>query len=82
MYGDVIISPIYHENIVHVTNAIPVTDGDNFVIAVSFEEHDSITNNTLNKCKRCFVCLFCTSFLCFIFFLIMGGFEYFLNVDD
>jgi len=79
MHGNVIISPVYHEGIVHVTDVIPVTDNGNFAIAVSFEEPDFSISN---KCKECITFLFCTSILCFIFFIIMGGLGYMINSDD
>jgi hypothetical protein len=82
MNGDVIISPIYHDGIVHVTDAIPVTDNGNFAIAVLFEEETPNSTDCIHKCKECITFLIFLSFLSVLFFIFAGGFGFFLNTDD
>ena len=75
----IIINPIYHEDIIHVNNAIPVIDGNPFSIAIVLNEQESIIVPCLHKLRDCAILAFCISTSCFCFFIFIGGIGFFLN---
>jgi hypothetical protein len=77
----IIINPIYCEDVIHVNNAIPITDDNPFTIAIVLDEQESIAVPCLHKLRHCaiIICFMGTS--CFCFFMIIGGIGFFLNLD-
>jgi len=73
-----VISPIYHDNIIHVDDAIHTGESFTEAVAIQVDEHETIAvfnnnNITFGRCRdNCFG-LAIISILCFAFFIIMGG---------
>jgi len=91
--NDVIINPIYHENTIHVTNAIFTNEPQTFAVAIQLEdvvesnnviESDDIiepvtTILTFKNFMGCFTFLCYGSLCCFSLFILMGGIGLFLT---
>jgi len=75
----IIINPIYHEDVIHVNNAIPLTDNNPFSIAIVLDEQESIIVPCLNKLRDCAIFVCCIATSCFCFFVFIGGIGFFLN---
>ena len=87
--NDVIINPIYHENTIHVTDAIFTNEPETFVIAIQVEdiiESDDIIEPPIDPrfiffkdCMNCFylICymlyLICCMIFCCFLFFILLG---------
>jgi hypothetical protein len=75
----IIINPIYHEDVIHINNAIPLSLDEPFSIAIEFDLQESKVVVCLKKLKECMIITFCMAFLCFFIFVVFGGVCVFLN---
>jgi len=77
------INPIYHGNVIHVSDATPVNDPEPFAIASELASVEptykcNITYN-VKQCLGC-TCLILTVWI--VLFILFGGLEFFIPIDD
>lgn len=77
------ITPIYHENVIHISDAIPINDQEVFAIASELDSGESLHKcNIINKAKQWLGCM-CLILTVWIFlFILFGGIEIFVPIDD
>jgi hypothetical protein len=75
--NDVIVNPIYHENTIHVTDAIFTNEPETFVIAIEADEMREPNTDarviSFKECRECFYLICCMLLCCFSFFILLGG---------
>uniref|UniRef100_A0A6C0JGC4 Uncharacterized protein n=1 Tax=viral metagenome TaxID=1070528 RepID=A0A6C0JGC4_9ZZZZ len=77
-----IVSPIYHNDVIHVMDAIIIDDGHDCTEAVPLEQQPVRNCDSYkicyNRCKKCLFIFFILIFVCgFIFFILLDGMIFF-----
>lgn len=78
----IVVNPIYHEDVIHISDAIPVTDDQPFTIAIILDERESISVICVNKLKECLAFLCCIATIGVCFFITVGGIGMVLTDDS
>ena len=71
-----IINPVYHENVIHVTNARELNEPQTFALAIQLDNIREPT--TFKECRGYFYFVCYVLLCCFSFFILMGGIGVFL----